>query len=253
MDFDGYIRSIPALAAHLRNVRRTRVVSSSSLVCPMTELVPTYHPRRLDALHQNVTTLSSLNQEADAMVHVFRRLIDHLHRLVSAFAEWPEFDPGAFFDLYPYQANLLVDVNSQAHATRIVFCGDLLLPCFQRAEAYFVNVFTPAYRAAFPAAFAPDPDSSALHSFRTKVEPEMSLRWQHLVTVAQRLNWFLQEELEFLVITYGEEELFAWRPVWQYPADPGLDPALCPAWETLMTFTLSVQCNAPLSQSHNAV
>ncbi len=243
MDFDGYIRSIPALAAHLRNVRRTRVVSSSSLVCPMSELVPTYHPRILDSLHQTVTTLSSLNQEADAMVHVFRRLIDHLHRLVPAFAEWPEFDPGAFFDLYPHQANLLVDVNRQPHTARIVFCGDLLLPCFQRAEAYFVNVFTPAYRAAFPMTAPPDPDSAVMHRFRTEVEPEMSLRWQHLVTVAQRLNWSLQEELDFLVITYGEQELFAWRPVWQSPADPGLDPALCPAWETLTTFTLAVQCD----------
>ncbi len=251
MNFNHYIRSIPALAAHLRNVPCTRVVSSSSLVCPMTELVPTYYPRALASQSRTVTTLSSLNQEADTMVQVFRRLIDHLHRLVHAFAEWPEFDPGAFFDLYPHQANLLVDLKIQPHTTRIVFCGDLLIPRFQRAEAYFVNVFTPAYQAAFPRSTTSEPDSPALHNFRTEVEPEMILRWQHLVTVAQRLNWHLQEELDFLVITYGEEELFTWRSVWQHPAARGLHPALCPAWESLTTFTLAVQCTSCLVPAQN--
>lgn len=234
------IRSIPALAAHLRGVHRMATEASAALACPSAELVPTYHPAGLARCRQARKTPSQLQAEAEAMVHVYRRLIDHMHRLPEAFREWREFDPGPFFDLYPRQAAALVQVDAGARATRVAFYGDLLMPAFQLAESYFVNTFAPAYRSAF--ARERPPNAALQAHYRTVVEPEMARRWHRLVMVAQRLNWTLQDDLEFMVVVDGADALFEWRHVWQEPAAPGLHISLRPAWETLTTFTLAVQC-----------
>lgn len=237
-----FIRSIPALAAHLRSVHRMHTETSTARMCPAAGLVPAYHPDGLARCSRDGRSLSALQGEAKAMVHIYRRLIDHLHRLPTAFREWQEFDPGAFFDLYPHQARLLVHLDRGTHATRVVFCGDLLMPSFQRAEIYFVDTFTPSYRAAFARQDPDDRARQARHHFRTAVEPEMTRRWQYLTAVAQRVNWALQDDLDFMVVADGSEELFGWRPAWREPGAPGLHTSLCPAWETLTTFTLAVQC-----------
>lgn len=251
MSAETYIRSIPALAAHLRSVHRMRVRQSSALACPATGLVHTYRPALPKPNGTPESTLAALHREADAMQHVFRRLIDLLHRLAIAFREWPEFDPGAYFNLYPHQEALLVRLLPHTRSTRVVFQGDLLIPGFQRAEAYFVNTFTPAYTAAFPPTGITRAADDAMRRYRHEVEPEMARRWQHLVTVARRLNWSLQDDLDFLVISHGEEELFDWRPAWRQDAAPGLHLTLNPAWETLTTFTLSIRCEtSPLHPFH---
>ncbi len=233
------IRSIPALAAHLRSVHRCRIRASSAKICPCASLVPSYHPAGLGKMKTGEKTPSQLRKEAEAMVPVYRRLIDHCHRLPAAFQEWQEFDPSPFFDLYPEQAEMLVRQEKGRHYTRIAFCGDMLIPAFQSAETYFVETFAPAYRLAHQGSRS---DAETQAAYATEVEPEMVRRWQHLTTVAQRLNWTLQEDLDFLVIVDGAEELFGWRDIWKEPAATGLHSSLLPAWETLTTFTLAVQC-----------
>ena len=237
-----YIRSVPSLAAHIRNVQRERVYDSSAQACPAAGLVRTYHPAKLDELLDARPSISVLNREADAMAHVLRRLSDHLQRLSHAFGEWQNFDAGAYFDLYPKQAEVLVNTRAMGRMTRITFFGDLLIPRFQLAEHYFVETFAPSYRAAFPVGREPDRQGPAMQLFRDEVEPEMARRWRHLCLVAQVLLWTLKNELDYLVVTDGEEEMFNWRPAWHRPGCPELVPGLLPAWETLTTFTMAVQC-----------
>lgn len=233
------IRSIPSLAAHLRSVHTRRVQDSAAKICPCPSLVPSYHPAGLGKLRVGEKSPTQLRQEAEAMVPVYRRLIDHCHRLPSAFQEWSVFDPSPFFDLYPEQAKLLVRQEEGKHFTRISFYGDMLIPAFQFAETYFVETFAPSYLAAHGKNSSETGDGDI---YARQVEPEMVRRWQHLMTVAKRLNWRLQDDLDFLVIVDGAEELFGWRDVWQEPAANGLHSSLLPAWENLTTFTLSVQC-----------
>lgn len=242
-----YIRSVPSLAAHIRNVPRERIYDSSSLACPAAELVQTYHPSKLDTLLDARPSISVLNREADTMAHVLRRLSDHLQRLSHAYAEWQDFDAGAYFDLYPKQTEVLIDIRGTGRMTRITFFGDLMIPRFQLAEHYFVETFAPSYRAAFPVGREPNRQSPAMQLFRDEVEPEMARRWQHLYLVAQRLLWTLKNELDYLVVTDGEEEMFNWRPSWHTPGCPELVSGLLPAWESLTTFTMAVQC-APASR-----
>ena len=241
------ICSIPALAAHLRSVHICRVQASAAKICPCASLVPSYHPAGLGKLKTGEKSPSQLRKEAEAMVPVYRRLIDHCHRLPTAFREWQEFDPSPFFDLYPEQAELLVRQEKGKHYTRISFCGDMLIPAFQSAETYFVEIFAPTYQALYCSGQS---DSHIKEQYAGEVEPEMVRRWQHLMAVAHRLNWRLQDDLDFLVIVDSAEELFGWRDVWQEPAAVGLHSSLLPAWENLTTFTLAVQCKpASLSDS----
>jgi len=244
-DCTRLIRSIPALAAHLRSVHTRRVQVSSAKMCPCAALVPSYHPAGLGHRKTGEKTPSQLRAEAEAMVPVYRRLVDHCHRLSTAFREWQEFDPSPFFDLYPDQAEMLVRQEKGKYYTRVSFCGDMLIPAFQAAETYFVETFAPTYQSAHGDRRA---EAAVQAAYVDAVEPEMVRRWQHLTTVAQRLNWPLQDDLDFLVIVDGAEELFGWRDVWQEPAAAGLHSSLLPAWETLTTFTFAVQCkSAPLS------
>lgn len=238
-DCTQLIRSIPSLAAHLRSVHCRHVQASASKICPCPSLVPSYHPAGLGKLRTGEKSPSQLRKEAESMVPVYRRLIDHCHRLPTAFQEWQIFDPSPFFDLYPEQAEVLVRQEEGKHYTRISFYGDMLIPAFQSAETYFVETFAPAYLAAHGDTRS---EPSKEDFYARQVEPEMVRRWQHLMTVVQRLNWRLQDDLDFLVIVDGAEELFGWRDVWQEPAANGLHSSLLPAWETLTTFTLAVQC-----------
>lgn len=233
------IRSIPALAAHLRSVDRRSVSASVADICPCAALVPTYHPAGLGKTRSGEKSPKQIRREAEAMVPVYRRLINLCHRLPAAFREWQEFDPSPFFDLYPEQAALLVRQEEGSTFTRVSFCGDMLIPAFQAAERYFVETFAPAYLARDEDRERP---AEGPQDFATHIEPEMVRRWQHLMAVAQRVNWLLQDDLDFLVIVDGAEELFGWRGVWQETPAQGLHPSLLPAWETLTTFTLAVQC-----------
>ena len=71
--------------------------------------------------------------------------------------------------------------------------------------------------------------------------------------MTQRLLWTLKNELDYLVVTDGEAEMFNWRPFWHRPDLPELLPGLLPPWETLTTFTMAVQCAPTSRELHEEV
>jgi len=77
-------------------------------------------------------------------------LTDRLSRLPRVWNEWEEFDPEAFFDLYPEQAEVLVDIRETRNRVRATFFADVLVPTFREAEIYWLEHVVPALHVAQP-------------------------------------------------------------------------------------------------------
>jgi len=78
-------------------------------------------------------------------------LTDRLERLPQVWGEWEVFDAGAFFDLYPEQTEVLVDIQETHSRVRVTFFADVLVPAFREAEAYWLEQVVPALHVAQPA------------------------------------------------------------------------------------------------------
>ena len=112
--------------------------------------VRTYlHARPLAPVYR---VLSRWDEEkrVNALARMVMTVSDRLHRLARVWQEWEEFDPGAFFDLYPEQVEALVSIRSSHHRVVVTFFTDVLIPAFQDAESFWVEEVVPALHVAQP-------------------------------------------------------------------------------------------------------
>ena len=232
---DRPVVSLPALAAALRQSDDHGFVPSTADTLLAQDLVQAY---RVD---------SRPEQEASSAAQVVAQVLDRLQRLAGAYGEWQDFDPSAFFDLHPPQAEMLVQISERVSTVHVVFHADLLLPAFQEAERYWSRRFVPAYQAAAPSLRSGTGDAFA-QTFGGEIQPGMVERWQRLVAVIQAARSILVDDLSFLVATGGESERYRWRRAWQMDAPAPLDPALLPDFDQLPTLTLALTFPLPTSR-----
>ncbi len=227
------IRSVPALAAGLRRTHRHPLPISSATLFGRRALVPLYQVDN-----------GSQDREVAGAVHAVRAVADMLRRLASAYGEWHDFDVPAFFNLWPEQARLLVQISERVSTVHVTFYADLLLPSFQRVERYWAEEFFPAFHAAHPFHRQPDRRSSYNEHFLEITQPKMVAYWERLLQVVGTVQEELSMDPAFLAAAGGGEERERWRRVWQQEPAPGLPGALLPPLDELPSLTLSM--NFPL-------
>lgn len=101
-------------------------------------------------------------KRVEALARIVRLVADRLSRLPRVWEEWDVFAPDAFFDLYPEQVDVLVDIVQSRSQVKVSFYTDVLLPAFQEAEQFWVEQVVPALHVAHPVFFGngkepPDP------------------------------------------------------------------------------------------------
>ena len=130
--------SLPALAAGILRSDQLWHVRSDSARFEAAGLTPAY------ALEAALP----VEAQAERAAHLVAELARKLGRLPDAFAWWPVFEPGPYFDLYSAQIHSFCRVEELRSVVRVRIYADLLLPAFRRAERYFIETFLPAYHAA---------------------------------------------------------------------------------------------------------
>ena len=245
---DRPLVSVPGLAAALRQPDDWRFASSTADRLQPSKLAHIY---RL-APHSATASGLSVEEEAGSAAHVVDQIMDRLRRLAGAYGEWQHFDIGAFFDLFPHQAELLVQVSERVSTVHVVVHADLLLPAFQTAERFWSRRFLPAYQAAGPA-LREERGGPFAHTFRTEVQPHMVDLWQRTLAVVHATRAILTQDLSFLAASGGEAERYRWRNAWQIAPPSHLDPALLPGLDALPTLTLSATFPLPTSRQPGRV
>jgi len=231
------IRSIPSLAAALRETDKRPLQQTSHQGFSADALVPMYAIRTGNA-----------SEEAESVANFVTDLSERLRRMGAAYGEWKTFDSSAYFDLVPEQRDWLVEIVEQVSTVHVVFFVDLLLPSFRSAEAYWAERFYPAYQAVH----APDAqpaqtqaDSDDFIDFFETVQPEMVQRWLHLADVAQQARQILIDDVGYLATNGSQEERLQHSIAWQQNAAPNIDLALRPTVESIPTLTLSFEFTLP--------
>ncbi len=245
---DRPLVSVPGLAAALRQPHVWGFASSTADLLGAGELAQIY---RVDNRPATVPGLS-VGQEAQAAAQVVDQIMDRLRRMTGAYGEWHSFDTCAFFDLFPYQAELLVQVSERVSTVHVVVYADLLLPAFQTAERFWSQRFLPAYQAAGPA-LREERGGPFAHTFRIEVQPRMVALWQHTLAVVHATRSIVTQDLSFLAASGGEAERYRWRNAWQIPPPGHLHPALLPDLDALPTLTLSATFPLPTSRQPGRV
>ncbi len=106
--------------------------------------------RRPLAPAYRISARQEQNRRVRSLARMMTVLTDRMSRLPSAWNEWEDFDPGAFFDLYPEQAEVLVDIRETRHWVRVIFFADVLVPAFREAEVHWMEHVVPALHVAQP-------------------------------------------------------------------------------------------------------
>ncbi len=236
------VRSVPALAAKIRQIDRCALPASYTEIFKTRALSPAY-------LVQNQIGA----REAQTAVTAIAQVADKLRRLAKAYGEWNEFDIPAFFDLWPEHAPCLVRVEERVSTVNVTFFADLLLPSFQRAEQYWAREFFPAYQTARPPFNSSADSSSFTAHFLEFEQPKMRAYWEKLLTVMAETRRALWNDINFLAATAGGEEKAYWQWAWRCPASPGLDDCLLPPLQQLPTLTLGVEFPLPASRQPGRV
>lgn len=228
------IRSVPALAAALRQTDRYPLPDSATQIFSIRPLAPAYQV-------QNGT----LEKEANTAVNTIAQVADRLRRLASAYGEWETFDASAYFDLWPEHAPRLVQVQERVSTVHVIFFADLLLPSFRRTEQYWAQEFFPAYQSARPFPATGDERSTYTSHFLEIEQPKMLAYWEKLRSVLAEVRRQLWDDIGFLAAAAGADEKANWREAWQGAGAQGLDERLLPALRQLSTLTLAVEFPLP--------
>lgn len=236
------VRSVPALAARMRQIDRCVLPASFTEIFRTRSLAPAY-------LVQNRTG----PREVQTAVTAISQVADKLRRLARAYGEWKTFDIPAFFDLWPEHAPCLVNVEERVSTVNVTFFADLLLPSFHRAEQYWAQEFFPAYQTARPP-FDSSADSSSFTAHFIEFEqPKMRAYWDKMLAVVFETRNALWNDIDFLAATAGGEEKASWQWAWRVPASPGLEECLLPPLDQLPTLTLGVEFPLPASRQPGRV
>ena len=223
------IRSLPGLAAGIRQTDRFALPVSVAALFEQRPIVPVYH-----------VTDGAVEREAHAAAETIAVVADKLRRLIGAYGEWRAFDACAYFDLYPEQTALLVHISERVSTVHVTFYADLLLPTFRRTERVWVEEFFPAYQAAHPFARPQDRPSVYREHFVAMDQPKLLAYWERLWAVIGAARRILRHDIGFLASSGGEDERNRWRSSWDRRPAAGLDARFLPALETIPTVTLTM-------------
>ena len=228
------IRSVPALAAQIRQIDRCALPASSTQFFSTRTLAPAYLVRNHTGAKESRTAVTTVSQVADRM-----------RRMAKAYGEWKEFDISAFFDLWPEHARRLVALEERISTVNVTFYADMLLPSFQRVEQYWAQEFFPAYQSAQSFARGTENCSSFTAHFLEFEQPKMCAYLENLINIVSDARRELWNDIGFLGSTAGGDEKAHWQWAWREPPPPGLDERLLPLLRQLPTLTLGVEFPLP--------
>ncbi|MEZ4769194.1 MAG: hypothetical protein R2844_12310 [Caldilineales bacterium] len=184
--------------------------------------------------------------QSERGAQVVVELARKMERLPDAFAWWPVFEPGAYFDLYSAQIHSFCRVEELRTVVRVRLYADLLLPAFRRAERYFVETFLPAYHAASGLAAT---DAFTLNLVDDAIPAMIDLLGEAEQAVAGTLER-LEDQLDVLVLLGGLEERIQHRPPPGTRLAPGLPLALQRLPREMPTLTLDAMFAGPERRPH---
>lgn len=224
-------RSLPALAAGILQSHQAWTVRSDAARLAAEPLPPVYHTDE---------ALGGAAQ-AEQVARAVAELAQKLARLKHAYAAWPVFDPGAYFDLYPCHLAGLCRVEETQQIVRVRLYADLLAPAVRAAERYWVETLLPAYHAGSPV------DAAAVyrHHLADEVMPTLAGLLDEAVEVVQAALDLLAGNLEVISLLGGLEERIQHRPRPGITLAPGLPAALQRLPRAMPTLTLDVIFPAP--------
>ncbi len=228
------IRSVPGLAAAFRLIHRWHPPVSSAARLLARPLVEAYQ-----------VPAGAEEREIRIAGQVIAAAADRLRRLAHAYAEWEVFDPCAYFDLYPEQADLLVHVSERVTTVHVTFYADLLLPSFRRVEQTWAEEFFPAYQAAYPFERRVDRRSAYTAHYYEFDMPKILAYWDRLQRVVKAVRSQLVEDIGFLAAAGGSEERAYWQHHWPPEPAQALDPRLLLPLDQIETLTLTVEFPLP--------
>jgi hypothetical protein len=231
------LTSAPALAAAIRQTDRDIHLSPIYRVLHSSKVTPMY---RIGG--------HGTKKEAQSAANVLTELADRLRRLESAYGEWKHFDAEAYFDLPSRQVSQLVKVSERVSTVRATIFMDLLLPSYQRAEAFWFRQFRRDYQALhnnLTYGTEPLPDVAR---FYEQSQPRMAAYWQHLLKVIRGARAALDADAGFLAVNGSEDERARWRKAWTQPPARGLDQTLMPLSQNIPTLTLSFDFPLPINR-----
>lgn len=224
-------RSLPALAAGILQSHQAWRVRSDAARLEMEPLPLAYHV--------DETVAGSI--QAERVARAVAELAQKLARLKAAYAAWPVFDPGAYFDLYPCHLASLGRVEEMQQIARVRLYADLLAPSFRAAERYWVESYLPAYHAGSTA--------EATGVYRDHLRDEAMPRQAHLlddaVNVIQDAVERLAGNVEVIGSLGGLEERIQHRPRPGTTIAPGLPAGLQRLPRAMPTLTLDLIFPAP--------
>jgi|GEM_PF-1091838 len=252
--------SLPALGALLRQAekglrdarRSDQYEMLLSAARTLGSMAPSYaHPNA--SLFDRLAPMYEIQQgdsarEARSADHVIRQVTDRLYRLASAYGEWDEFDMEAYFDCTEEQAQRLIRIEEQEGTLQVIFFGDLLLPSYQTALAYFYDQWLPAYYLLWDRLYGRRSLAKIDSRFGNKVQPQMVAYWQQVTAIIQQTRAQLYDDIGFLTMSAGHEERERWRPYWTVSSTTGLSHLLQPDLEDVPTLTLAFTFPLPTAQ-----
>ena len=231
---DALTRSVPALAAQIRQIDRCALPASATQVFSTRSLSPAYTVQNHSGAKESQTAVTTVSQVADRM-----------RRMAKAYGEWKEFDISAFFDLWPEHARRLIALEERVSTVNVTFYADMLLPSFQRVEQYWAQEFFPAYQSA--QSFARGTENSSIFTahFLEFEQPKMCAYLDKLMAIVSDARRELWNDIGFLGATAGGDEKANWQWAWRIPPPPGLDERLLPPLRQLPTLTLGIEFPLP--------
>lgn len=229
------IRSLPGLAAGIRQTDRFALPVSVATLFEKSSLVPVYQ-----------VADGSVEREISGAAETIGVVADKLRRLVGAYGEWHHFDASAYFDLFPEQTALLLHISERVSTVHVTFYADLLLPTFRRAERIWAEEFFPAYQAARPFARSSKRPSVYREHFFEMDQPKLLAYWERLWAVVAGARKILSDDIGFLASSGGSDERSRWQATWPSHPAVGLDARLLPALETVPTVTLTMIFPMPI-------
>ncbi len=171
---------------------------------PEGSVVKRLHRRPLTPVYR-VSSRWDEEKRLNALARMVMTLSDRMSRLPHIWKEWDVFDPGAFFDLYPEQAEILVDIRSSHRYVRVRFFTDVLIPAFQDVETFWVEEVVPALHVAHPVLLGKgrgemDPAGETwAHLVARELGPEMERR---LYRAAQEIQAIRNRLYEWGCVTF---------------------------------------------------
>lgn len=223
--------SLPALVAGILRSDMLWRIQSDSARLEAADLAPAYF---LDGG-------LSVQTQAERAAQLAAELARKLQRLPEAFAWWPVFDAGAYFDLHAVQAGRVCRVEELSEVVRVRVYGDLLLPAFRQAERYFVEAFLPAYHVAAGRAA----DDIFVQSLQADALPQMAALLADAEQAIGGALAVLEDQLDVLGLLGGLEERIQHRPPPGARMAPGLPPALQRLPREMPTLTLDLLFPTP--------